>query len=496
MSKPALPPSLLDRRTTLKGLGAMMAAGCAPSGPKPGADDGNSPLDSGDAAPTEFGWPLLRHRIDTVVVLCMENRSFDHYFGALKLLEQHEDVEGLTEDMSNALPDGTAIPPFLSDAYCVSDPPHSWNSSRDQWNEGANDGFVTAFHNRDPDAAHEAMGYFDRTTLSAFYELSDHYTLCDQWFGSLLSSTWPNRFYLHCADNGGQHGNSFPTEPVVSIYDRLTHKGLSWGCYFANVPFLMVVPDRQPDEPQFMEVEHFFADAAAGTLPNMVVVDPIFGRADDHPPAHPVAGQIYAAQIYEALRNSPQWERCLFVITYDEHGGFFDHVPPPELPDDRAAEGFGQAGFRVPTLLVGPWVKPGHVSHVVRDHTSILAFVENLFEVDALRMRDAAADPMLEVFDEAALLAGTPREGVALTPIDADEDEIFAAECVTTGGILADGPTAPVTGQPELEAWIDAHPVPLRVDRRLQTDALHRALVAQAEKDGLVTIRRATNGGL
>lgn len=496
MPHPPDDPALLDRRTTLKGLGALLGVGataCAGEGPKAGAaaDSGAAPAgDSGqpegDPAPTEMGWPLLRHRIDTVVVLCMENRSFDHYFGALSLLEEHPDVDGLTAEMSNPHPEGHEVPVFLTEVWCLEDPPHSWRTSRVQWNEGANDGFVIAFHDREPDVAHEAMGYFDRPSLPAFYELADAFTLCDRWFGSQLSSTWPNRFYLHCADNGGETGNSFPTVEVVSIYDRLVEAGWTWGCYYGNAPFLILVPDRRPDEPQFMPVEQFFVDAAAGTLPNVVMVDPVFGRADDHPPAHPVAGQVFAAQIYEALRSSPQWERCVFVITYDEHGGFFDHVPPPELPDDRADEGFGQAGFRVPTLVVGPYVKQNHVSHVVYDHTSILALIQQLFELEPLRMRDAAADPMLDVFDENALLEGVPRAGPVLATIEADEAELFARECVT----LLDGRELTVTGQPELEAVLDAAPERLAVDRRHLTDALHRSLVDQAEKAGIVRVHR------
>ncbi len=496
-------PATLDRRTALKGLGALLGVGataCAAPGADKSAPDSTGPGDTGpadtgpadtgpagDPAPTEMGWPLLRHRIDTVVVLCMENRSFDHYFGALSLLEDHPEVDGLQAEMANPHPDGSSVPVFLTEVWCLDDPPHSWSSSRVQWNGGANDGFVAAFHDRAPDMAHEAMGYFDRPSLPAFYELADAFTLCDRWFSSQLSSTWPNRFYLHCADNGGEHGNTLPSVPVESIYDRLTAAGHSWGCYYSNAPFMIVVPDRRPDEPQFMEIERFFTDAAAGTLPNVVVVDPVFGRADDHPPAHPVAGQIFVAQIYEALRQSPHWERCLFVVTYDEHGGFFDHVAPPELPDERADEGFGQAGFRVPTLVCGPYVKAGHVSHTVHDHTSVLAFLEGLFAVEPLRARDAAADPMLGVFDEAALLAGSPRPGPALSVIEADEEELFARECVT----LLDGRPLPTTGQPELEAVLDAAPVRLRVDRRDQTDAIHRALVQRAEASGLVRIRPA-----
>ena len=480
---PQVPSGGVDRRTALQGLGALLA-GCASGAPSsPGSD--YTVLDSGQSPAPEFGWELLRERIDTVVVLMMENRSFDHYLGALSLVEGRSDVAGLTEAMSNPHPDGTDVHVFPSGIYCLSDPPHSWGSSHDQWNLGANDGFVREFYDRHPEVAHEAMGFFDRDSLVALYHLADHYTVCDQWFSSVMSSTWPNRFYASCGQNGGQNGNDFPDAPFDSIYTRLAAEGHTWGCYFNNAPFLVLLPDRAPNEPEFQPVERFFDDAAAGRLPNVVVVDPVFGRNDDHPPAHPVAGQVYIAQIYEALRASPQWERTLFIVTYDEHGGFFDHVPPPTLPDDRAADGFDQAGFRVPTVVVGPWVRPGHVSHTVRDHTSILAFIENLFELDALTTRDAAADPLLDLFDAEALVAGTPRAGAPTPTIYASEAELYAPECQYEVSFFTER-GGHVTLQPELEDWLDAHAAGSPIDRRHLTDDLYAGLLERAERSGVL----------
>jgi len=476
------PHPSVDRRTALQGLGVLLA-GCATP---PKSSDSAGPADSGTVdLPDEFGWELLRHRIDTVVVLMMENRSFDHYLGALSLVEGRTEVDGLTEDMSNPHPDGSDVLVFPSGIFCLSDPPHGWNSCHDQWNDGANDGFVREFEDRHAGVGHEAMGFFGRETLTAHYHLADHFVVCDQWYASVMSSTWPNRYYASCAENGGMQGNDFPLEPVESIYTRVAAKGLSWASYFNNAPFLVLLPDRTPQEPEFTEMERFFEDAAAGTLANVVLVDPVFGKNDDHPPAHPVAGQIFIAQVYEALRKSPQWDRTLLVVTYDEHGGFFDHAPPPTAADDRADEGFDRLGFRVPTLVVGPWVKPGHVSHTVRDHTSILAFIEHLFELDPLTARDAAADPMLDVFDADAVLAGTPVEGPAVPTIEADEDELYAPECQYEVSFFTQR-EGYVTLQPELEEFLNAQPPGLRVDRRALTDDLYRGLLDRAEADGIL----------
>lgn len=469
----------LNRRDTLKSLGAAAAAtmsvGCGKDSDEP-------------AAPPLEDFDLIRERIDTVVVLMMENRSFDHYFGALSLEEGRTDVDGLTAAISNPHPDGSDVAPFRSSTYCLADPPHSWTSSHEQFNGGANDGFVTEFYDREPAEAHEAMGYFNREDLPTLYTLSDHYALCDQWYASLMTSTQPNRFYLHCAQNNAVTNNDVPIgEDYPSIYTLMADAGHSWGAYYSNLPGVLLVPDRSLGEPQIQNLDAFFAAAEAGTLPNLVLVEPAYGRNDDHPPAHPTAGQIFLSQIYDALASSPQWERILFVITYDEHGGFHDHVAPPTAPDDFADEGFDQLGFRVPTLAIGPWVKPGHVSHVAYDHTSVLAFVEALFGVDPLSKRDAAADPMRDVLDWTAMEQNKPHDPIVLDPIEADHNEIYGPECVTDGSDFKIAP--PGTGQPDMERYIREFAAGSRHDVFDQTDELYEQLLTRAQARGLL-IRR------
>lgn len=465
----------LSRREALKGLGlaaAGVTAGCGGADPE-------------GEGPSLEGFELVRSRIDTVVVLIMENRSFDHYFGALTLEEGRTDVEGLTADIANPHPDGSMVPVFHTEVDCLADPPHSWNSSHAQFNEGANDGFVREFAAREPEVAHEAMGYLNRADLPALYALSDAYTLCDHWYSSLMTSTQPNRFYFHCGQSGGYTNNDVQVDQdYPSVYTRAAEKGLTWGAYYANLPGILLVPDRKAGDMQIQNLDAFFAAAEAGTLPNVVLVEPPYGEADDHPPAHPTAGQLYIAQIYEALANSPQWERIAFFVTYDEHGGFHDHVPPPTAPDDRASEGFDQLGFRVPGLVIGPWVKPGHVSHVVYDHTSALAFLEKLFELEPLTKRSAAADPMLDCFDLDAMAAGLPLQPVVLDPIEADPAELFRPECVTDGNDLrwTDG----ATGQPEAEAVVRTHFRGTRFDVFERSREIHGELLDRALERGLL----------
>ena len=462
------------RRAALKGLGAaaltpLVGPGCEPV--DPGTD------------PTPAGPPrTLEETIDTVVILMMENRSFDNFFGALTLEEGRTDIDGLTAGMGNPHPDGTFIAPYPAEEDCIADPPHGWGDCHAQFNDGANDGFVSEHADRHGAAeGKRVMQYFGRNKLGPLYAMAEQHVLCERWFCSLLTSTWPNRYYSHSAQNGGVRGNSMADHDFPSIYPALEEAGYSWGNYYGNVPFMFLLHDVVADH-HFKPMDEFFWDAQLGQLPNVTIIEPIYGRNDDHPPAHPVAGQVLIASVYEALKSSPQWERCAFIVTYDEHGGFFDHVPPPEAADDRADDGYGQLGFRVPTVVAGPWTRQGHVSSAIFDHASILAFLERRFGLDPLTARDAAANDMYELFDMDRIGVGDPLPAAELPLIEADEAEIYAPECVLD--IFRDAPGA-VTGQPELEEYIERHAKGTHIDRRAETDALYEAFLEHAREQGV-----------
>lgn len=466
------------RRAALKGLGAtalISAAAC-------GKPDPDSPEDKRTLE------ELIREHVDTVVVVMLENRSFDHYFGARSLEEGDDEVDGLTAEMSNPHPDGSDVFPFRAETLCLSDPPHSWTSSHEQFNGGANDGFVDRYAVGHPTTAEEVMGYWTREMLTAHYTLADAYTLCDRWFCSLMTSTWPNRFYSHAGQNGGLTGNDLSTTAYPSIYASLEAGGHSWGSYFSNLPFTLLLPDRALPQPKIQTIENFWSHAEAGTLPNVTVVEPMYGWNDDHPPNHPKAAQVFLASVYEALVRSPQWERTVLLVTYDEHGGFFDHVPPPTTSDERAEEGFDQLGFRVPSMVIGPWVKPGHVSHEVYEHCSMLALIERIFDLEALTQRDAVANPLFDCFDEEALRAGAPHAAVQLDPIEANDAELFADECVddpifATPAAMA---ASRSIGQEELAQHADLHWTGTRFDRRPDSLAIYQGLLDHAERLGVL----------
>lgn len=399
----------MRRREALKRLGAL--AGAAAGTRLLAACDSD---DSGEEG------------ITTIVVVTMENRSYDHMMGARTLVEGLPG-DGLVAGMTNPDVDGNAVDIFRDTVMCIPDPPHSWASAHAQWNQGANDGFMTRWLEQKPAGTPpHPMGYLVRADLPFTYGLADHFVSCDRWFCSVLGPTWPNRMYLHSASSGGQRNNDTVPGgfPWPSIWHVLDDAGIDWAYYFSDLPFVPLFANLDYDGKVRRVNFDFFDDAAAGVLPPVVFVDPNSVFNDDHPPHHPILGQQFISSIYHALANGPQWNNCLLVVTYDEHGGFFDHVPPPTTDDDHAVDGFDRMGFRVPTLVAGPYVKEGHVSSVVRDHASVVKHITSMFGLPALTRRDAAAADLSECLDLERLAAGDPRPPAALPAVEVDESTI------------------------------------------------------------------------
>jgi phospholipase C len=405
-----MPVRLTRRETLAGGLAAAAAAGCP----------AKETRDTGEAPAPEPG------SIDVVVVLMMENRSFDHVLGSLKLLEGHAS-DGLVAGMSNPDADGVAHEIAPVQVECLDDPGHGWSSSHDQFNGGANDGFVRDY------GGDAVLGYYTREKLPITYALTDAYCVADRWFCSVMGPTWPNRFYGHAATSEGQQDNSLSGDGAFTfptIWTKLDEKGVPWRYYYVDVPFMGLFANHLRDD-TYAFVEDFVRDAEKGELPPVVWIDPGFTYNDDHPPHYPGFGQELIAVIYEALARSPQWKNVLFVITYDEHGGFFDHVPPPTTEDDYAAEGFDQVGFRVPTLLVGPYVKAG-VDSTVYDHTSWIRYICDKHGIEPWTARVAAANSMAAALDADRLAVGDASDPIELPAFDVDDDAI-PSECFDAG---------------------------------------------------------------
>ncbi len=432
-----------------------------------------------DGAATVNASPLLPEELDieTVIVVMMENRSFDHYFGSLRLHEGRN-VDGLRADFHNPLPDGTPVPVFATGQACIDDPPHSWDSSRRQVGETfGNDGFVKEYlarlinEDQDPAAAAEVMGYLTRADLPIHYALADEFALCERWFCSVLGPTWPNRMYLHSAQSNGRRNNNFPGPGGFrwpTIYDRLGEAGIEWKNYAGDVPFLLLFGSLMRQSNRVgRKIEEFLEDARNGTLPPVCHVEPAYTVNDDHPPHDIQLGQAFLSSIVHAVANGPQAQRAMIIITYDEHGGFFDHVAPPVVADERADEGFGQLGVRVPGLVISPYTKRGYVSSALHEHSSVPAFLEWLFGLAPLTMRDANANYFLDTFDLRRVRNGNPRAWPNLPLIEVDPE--VPEECIR----FDDPRTA---SRQAIERWADAVALDRGFDHRHEVERMARAV--------------------
>jgi phospholipase C len=460
----------MRRRDAIKTLGGIAgAAGLSKLLPACGAEPGG--LDPG---------------IDTWVFMMLENRTYDHYLGARKLVEGLPG-DGLVAGTTN--PDlagnDVALWPATEPTMCVIDPPHGWDASREQFNGGAMDGFVRA-HESSSGSALEPMQYMLREHLPVTNALADAYASCDRWFASVMGPTLPNRMYWHAATSNGATNNDAiiagAYEGVKTLYHNLDDKGVDWAYYYGDVPVLGVLDI--PTEGRLRRFLYdFIDDAAAGRLPPVVYIDPAFGGNDDHPPHHPLLGQQLISAVYTALATSPQWERCMLVVTYDEHGGFYDHVPPPTAPDEFAAQGFDQLGFRVPTIAAGPYVKQRHVSSVVFDHTSALKHIEDTFGLAPLTARSSAATGLADLIDLERLAAGEPSAPIALPAVEIDETQLPAA-CTGAGPF-----SAPF--EHDILAWAEAERARLgHLDRRHETADYIHGIADYLDRHGLGRIRR------
>jgi phospholipase C len=470
----------LTRRQVLGGMGAALGAaalgcgGTAPAGEPDTGPDATPDAGTPDADPLARckapspgrAEDLLAH-IDTFVVLCMENRSFDHYLGALSLHEGRADVEGLTGAETNPGSNGEPVPVHLLENFTPDDPPHNWSACHAQWNNGANDGFVLA-HSGASEA--EAMGYHVREQVPVIYALADQSALCHHWYSSLLGPTWPNRFYLHGATSKGRQSN-FSVTGFRSIFDVLDEARISNTNYYHDVAWATGGYFKLSG---LAGIESFFTQAAAGTLPQVSIIDPHFfgvGANDDHPDHDVRLGQILMGSIYNALVLSPQWERCMFILTYDEHGGFYDHVPPPMTQDERVE--FRQLGFRVPSLVAGPTVRRGCAIDTTFEHTSVIATLTRRFGLDNMNDRVAVTHDLSHCID--ADLIGKPRPGIELPALEISLQALRRRP--------------PSRAHSELAAVLDAHPIPRHLDRRDRAWDVTREWLRHAERVGAARIK-------
>jgi phospholipase C len=353
---------------------------------------------------------------DHVIVLMMENRSFDHLLGWVPGADGRQ--RGLKYQTRDS--ESHATFDLGSDAQGCGhrDPAHGWQAGLIHLDDGKADGFLrTNFDDL------FAIGYYTRKHVPVMGALATSYTLLDNYFSSLLAATWPNRFYQHAAatdvdDSGTWPGGAPGTRGGQSliqtaIWDRLAEAGLTGRYYADGQPFTKIFASGKYDAITY-PFDQFLADAEAGDLPNVAFVDPNFDDEaerlgtsnDDHPFGSILVGEGFIQQVYDAVHKSPNWERSVFVLNFDEWGGFFDHVVPPKVLDDNVNPfpgehpDYSQLGFRVPCVVASPYApKRVFSGGAPFEHCSILRMIEWRWDLEPMSARDANARNLADVLD-------------------------------------------------------------------------------------------------
>ncbi len=378
----------------------------------------------------------LLPQVEHVVVVMMENHSFDNYLGTLGRGDGFTIGADGRPTNSCPAPDGNPVRAFHLDNTCQlpKKPSQNWTPTHVQWDGGKMDGFVRS------ESGPVAMGYWTARDLPFYAGLASTFPLADRWFASCMGQTYPNRrFLLAGTARGNIHTNvdtlSDPPPPAGTIVEALNRHSISWRDYYSDLPSLgLYLPVLQANGDKAVKIGQFFADAEAGTLPAFSLVEPNFDHGSEENSEDITRGEAFVSRVVDAVLHGPAWPKTLLVWCYDEHGGYYDHVPPPTAPppDDvpptlkpgDVPGTYGQLGFRVPAVVVSPHARKGYVSSVVHDHTSVLALLEHKFNLPALTRRDGWADDLLDSVDlgssPAFLRPPTLPAPANTRPVDAD----------------------------------------------------------------------------
>jgi phospholipase C len=386
-----------------------------------GAPTGTAARPAGLRGPGSLPYPDLPAATDTIpqikhiVVLMMENHSYDNHLGMLR----RSGADGFKLGpngkpvATNPYRNGCIQHAFRMPTTCQlsGHPSQTWTDTHTQLAGGKLNGFVKS------GSGPVSMGYWQKTDLPFYYSLASVYPIADRYFCSVLGQTFPNRRYLIAATSLGMINDTVPNPldyPANgTIFDRLHDAGVTWKDYTdlsGVISTMDLFPQLLVKYPSHqVSTDEFFTDAAAGTLPGFSLVEPDYGKTSEEDPQNVAQGEQFAARVIHAAIHGPAWKNTLLIWTFDEHGGYYDHVVPPKaikpdnIPPDTngllAYTGFGQYGFRVPCAVVSPWARPRYVSHTVFDHTSICALVEAKWNLAAMTHRDARANNMLDMLD-------------------------------------------------------------------------------------------------
>lgn len=364
--------------------------------------------------------------IKHLIVVMQQNHTFDNYFGT------YPGANGVPPDtcmpVSLSDPDSTdCIAPFRIDDYPLEDLNHSDTTFQYQYQDGKMNGFVEALNRLNQDGT-LAMGYYDDQAIPYYWNLADQFVLFDNYFSSAHTGSITNRMFAVAGQPGAEF-NRIPAEgfgDIPTIFDKLEERGISWKYYIKDYnpelnyrslqgldylpPQVQWVPllgyDRFLDDPELfshiVDLDEYYVDLENGTLPAVSYV--LLLGATEHPLGDLSLGQKTARTMIQMLVQSDAWESSALFLTYDDWGGWYDHVAPPKVDE----HGYG---FRVPALLVSPYAHQGYIDHTLLDHTSILKFIEENWEIQPLAERDAKANNFLSAFDFTA----PPREPMLIS---------------------------------------------------------------------------------
>jgi phospholipase C len=367
--------------------------------------------------------------IKHVVLLLLENRSFDQMLGCFQ--EIYPNLDGVDANApARVNSDGARqyqqLPTEVEQTPV--DPRHDTKHVLNQLKDG-NAGFVRDFAEfygatASPDDRQLIMSYYPRMFLPALHRMARDFTICDHWFSSLPGPTWPNRFFAFSGTASGRvdmpDGIKHPDldnlifrQHQTTLFDRLNEAGKSWKVYFYDFPSSLILTHQRELQNlvKYHKIDRFFQDVAhlkADEFPDFTLIEPKYAgqdQNDDHPPHNIMKGEKLIADVYDGLRSNEElWKSSLLVVLFDEHGGFYDHVsPPPAVPPDEHHEeySFDRLGVRVPAVLVSPWVSK-RVEKTQFDHTSLLKYLVNKWGLGPLGARTAAANSIGVAITETA----------------------------------------------------------------------------------------------
>ena len=387
--------------------------------------------------------------ITNIVVVMMENHSYDNVLGMLKRRGDGfaTDIHGVPV-ASNPWPEASAITPPFKNAVVRAFPMpnpcqethypfNTWDAYWTSYAGGKMDGFVKS------QSGPVAMGYFKPSVMPFTNSLAATFPVCDRYFCSVGAQTYPNRRFLMAGTSLGLLTDTFPSDrpPNGTVFEALMVHDISWKNYYSSLPSSLIWSYQAGltgFTSHLAKIDQFFTDASAGNLPSFSLVDPDFDHQSEENPQDVQYGDQFLSKVVNAVMASPQWPGALLVWCYDESGGYYDHVPPPKAlkPDNvvpitaagEQREGFTRLGFRVPAGVVSPYARRHYVSHAVHDHTSVLKLVETKWNLPTLTYRDSAADNLLDSVD----LTRPPTfltPPTLATPINPSQ----AAGCLATG---------------------------------------------------------------